>query len=147
MAGVGRSTPEWCTSTKGEYADQGFESRKKKVIGEPYEGKPHVRFEVAGNGNQDMVKALRHSQRKQRATCLHHLSPRRHSLTLRADPGIVRVCARLDVLSKLKAGRSAQSRYMAKIIDTRCNVFENSSITRRNPGDISPENDRKLLWF
>ncbi len=26
-----------------------------KVVGEPYEGKPHVRFEVAGDGNQDMV--------------------------------------------------------------------------------------------
>jgi hypothetical protein len=23
------------------------------VVGEPYEGKPHVRFEVAGDGNQD----------------------------------------------------------------------------------------------
>ncbi len=29
--------------------------RRKKAIGEPYEGKPHVRFEVAGDGNQDMV--------------------------------------------------------------------------------------------
>ena len=27
----------------------------RKVVGEPYEGKPHVRFEVAGDGNQDMV--------------------------------------------------------------------------------------------
>ncbi len=32
-----------------------LESPKKKVVGEPYEGKPHVRFEVAGDGNQDMV--------------------------------------------------------------------------------------------
>jgi len=30
---------------------------RKKVVGEPYEGKPHVRFEVAGDGNQDRVKA------------------------------------------------------------------------------------------
>ena len=28
-----------------------LESRKKKVVGKPYEGKPHVRFEVAGAGN------------------------------------------------------------------------------------------------
>jgi len=28
---------------------------RKKVVGEPYEGKPHVRFEVAGNGNQDKI--------------------------------------------------------------------------------------------
>ncbi|MBE9473865.1 MAG: hypothetical protein IMY85_03175 [Chloroflexi bacterium] len=34
---------------------QNPESHKKKVVGEPYEGKPHVRFEVAGDGNQDMV--------------------------------------------------------------------------------------------
>ena len=32
-----------------------LECRRKKVVGEPYEGKPHVRFEVAGDGNQDMV--------------------------------------------------------------------------------------------
>jgi hypothetical protein len=31
--------------------------RWKKAVGEPYEGKPHVRFEVAGDGNQDKVKA------------------------------------------------------------------------------------------
>ena len=29
-----------------------LEYSKKKVVGEPDEGKPHVRFEVAGNGNQ-----------------------------------------------------------------------------------------------
>ena len=34
-----------------------LESRRKKVVGEPYEGKPHVQFEVAGDGNQDMVAA------------------------------------------------------------------------------------------
>jgi len=31
---------------------QCLESSRKKVVGEPDEGKPHVRFEVAGNGNQ-----------------------------------------------------------------------------------------------
>ncbi len=30
---------------------------RKKAVGEPYEGKPHVRFEVAGDGNQDMSQA------------------------------------------------------------------------------------------
>jgi hypothetical protein len=59
-----------------------LENRKKKVVGEPDEGKPHVRFDVAGNGNQDMVKVLRHSQKKWRATGLPYLSSRRHSLTL-----------------------------------------------------------------
>jgi len=39
----------------------------RKAVGEPYEGKPHVRFEVAGDGNRDMVEVLRHSQRKRRA--------------------------------------------------------------------------------
>jgi len=32
-----------------------LESCRKKVVGEPYEGKPHVRFEVAGDGDQDKV--------------------------------------------------------------------------------------------
>ena len=84
--GCGKKYARRSTSTERENAEQGLESRKKKVIGEPDEGKPHVRFEVAGNGNQDKAKALRHSQRKRRATGLHHLSPRRHSLTLPTDP-------------------------------------------------------------
>ncbi len=42
----------------------GLESHKKKVVGKPYEGKPHVRFEVAGDENQDMVRLVRYSQRK-----------------------------------------------------------------------------------
>jgi hypothetical protein len=29
-----------------------LEYRKKKVVGEPDEGKLHVRFDVAGDGNQ-----------------------------------------------------------------------------------------------
>ena len=64
-----------------------LEYRKKKVVGEPDEEKPHVRFDVAGDGNQDMVKVLRHSQKKWRETGLPHLSPRRHSLTLPVDNG------------------------------------------------------------
>jgi hypothetical protein len=35
---------------------QSLESSKRKTVGEPDEGKPHVRFEVAGDGNLDMVK-------------------------------------------------------------------------------------------
>jgi len=38
--------------------------------------------------NQDKAKALRQSQMKWRATDLHHLSPKRHSLTLPADLAI-----------------------------------------------------------
>jgi hypothetical protein len=62
-----------------------LECRRKKIVGEPDEGEPHVRFDVAGDGNQDMVKVPRHSQKKWRETGLPHLSPRRHSLTLPAD--------------------------------------------------------------
>jgi hypothetical protein len=40
------------------YAEQNLENRRKKVVGEPDEGKPHVRFEVAGDGNQDRVWAI-----------------------------------------------------------------------------------------
>jgi len=36
-------------------AVQDLERLKKKVVGEPYQGKPHVRFEVAGDGNQDVI--------------------------------------------------------------------------------------------
>ncbi len=36
-----------------EYVLPSLERRKTKVVGEPDEGKPHVRFEVAGDGNQD----------------------------------------------------------------------------------------------
>jgi hypothetical protein len=35
------------------WGGQELESSKKKVVGEPDEGKPHVRFDVAGNGNQE----------------------------------------------------------------------------------------------
>ena len=65
-----------------EYVLSSLELRRTKVVGEPDEGKPHVRFDVAGNGNQDMVKVLRHSQQKWRETDLPHLTLRRHSLTL-----------------------------------------------------------------
>jgi len=41
-----------------------LECPRQKVVGEPDEGKPHVRFDVAGDGNQDRVMALRHSRKK-----------------------------------------------------------------------------------
>ena len=37
-----------------ESRDNGcLEYSKKKVVGEPCEEKPHARFDVAGDGNQD----------------------------------------------------------------------------------------------
>lgn len=54
-AGVDGVTIEdagWNTSTGVEFASHDLESCKKKVVGEPDEGKPHVRFEVAGDENQ-----------------------------------------------------------------------------------------------
>ena len=45
------------------------------MIGKPYEGEPHVRFDVAGNGNPDMVELMRHSQRKRRAPARLDLRP------------------------------------------------------------------------
>ena len=50
------------------------EASTVKVVGKPYEGEPHVRFDVAGGGNQD-------------------LGARRHSSTL---PGRRRFAARLS---------------------------------------------------
>jgi len=62
--------------------NQGLEFPRKKVVGKPYEGEPHVRFDGAGDGNQDTDGLLRHSQRKRGATDRPGLRPRRHSLTL-----------------------------------------------------------------
>ena len=39
--------------------DQGLECLKKKVVGKPYKGELHVRFEVAGNGDVLMSVGLR----------------------------------------------------------------------------------------
>ena len=55
-----RSTPcwheaGWSVSMSQGHVVEDLESTRKKVVGEPYEGKPHVRFEVAGDGNRDMV--------------------------------------------------------------------------------------------
>ena len=61
------------------------ESRRKKVVGEPYEGKLHLRFEVAGNGNQEIVVVLRHSHKETESNELLHLSLMRHSLSLPPD--------------------------------------------------------------
>jgi hypothetical protein len=52
------------TGARSEYS---LACHMVKVVGKPYEGKPHVRFEEAGGGNQDGT----------------HL--RRHPLTLQAD--------------------------------------------------------------
>jgi hypothetical protein len=41
-----------------EWVVQDLASLREKAVGEPDEGKPHVRFEVAGDGNQDRVRAL-----------------------------------------------------------------------------------------
>jgi hypothetical protein len=43
---------DWNTSTFTEYARSNLESRRKKVVGEPDEGKPYVWFDVAGDENQ-----------------------------------------------------------------------------------------------
>src|SRR3989304_3495018 len=55
----------WHTSIHRDDAVCSLARRRANVVGKPYEGKPHVRFDVAGGGNQ-------------------HLGARRHSLTLRA---------------------------------------------------------------
>ncbi len=64
-------------------------SRRLSESSATREGKPHVRFEVAGDGDQDMAEVLRHSQRKRRATGLPRLRPRRHPLTLPPDAATV----------------------------------------------------------
>jgi hypothetical protein len=56
----------WRPSISQDDAAHDRECRKPTAVGEPYEGQPQVRFEMAGGGNQD-------------------LGPRRPSLTLPAD--------------------------------------------------------------
>ena len=53
----------WRTSIQRGDVVYGLACRRMKVVGKPYEEEPHVRFDVAGGGNQDR-------------------GPRRHSLTL-----------------------------------------------------------------
>ena len=62
---------DWSASTPQDGVTYRLACREVKVVGQPYEGKPHVRFEVAGGGNQDV-------------------GPRRHSLTLPADASSLR---------------------------------------------------------
>ena len=59
-----------------------LECREEKVVGKPYEGKPHVRFDVAGDGDQDKAELMRHRQTKEAATDRLDLRLRRHTLTL-----------------------------------------------------------------
>ena len=79
--GSGRMESVW-----KDLLNQRLERVRTKVVGKPYEGEPHVRFEVAGNGDQDKVGLVRHSQRKREATDRPHLNLRRHSLTLPLRP-------------------------------------------------------------
>ena len=82
-----------------------LENRKKKVVGEPDEGKPHVRFDVAGDENQDRVIAIN-----------FHLRPRRHLLTLPAAPPRYRSSASVLAVvicvggRRLTSGRRALAR-------------------------------------
>jgi len=75
---------------------------QEKVVGEPDAGKPHVRFEVAGSGNQSKEEILRHSQRKRSATSCLVLNSRRHSLTLPVRPAPL---AALDTIGCILTGR------------------------------------------
>jgi hypothetical protein len=64
---------DWSASTQQAGATYSLACREVKVVGQPSEGKPHVRCEGAGGGNPDS-------------------GPRRHSLTLPADGGTAVVC-------------------------------------------------------
>ena len=63
-----------------------LECREEKVVGKPYEGKPHVRIDVAGDGDQDKAELLRHRQTKEAATDRLDLRLRRHTLTTDHSP-------------------------------------------------------------
>jgi len=46
---------EWITSIFQDYVATASNAPGVKIIGKPCEGKLHARFDVAGNGNPDMV--------------------------------------------------------------------------------------------
>jgi len=60
----------WNTSTYPEYVLSSLECLRQKVVGEPDEGKPHVRFDVAGDENQDFLSQAS-SPDPTRLTCCH----------------------------------------------------------------------------
>ncbi len=62
-----------------------------KVVGEPDEGKPHVRFDVAGDENQDMAMVLRHSQKKWGVNRLPSPKPQASSLDPTSGQGFALV--------------------------------------------------------
>ena len=49
------------TSQHEECVVRDLESAREKVVGKPYEGEPHVRFDVAGAGDVAMVELCTHS--------------------------------------------------------------------------------------
>ena len=50
---LGSRAAGWSTSTNQEYAAEALNAPGREIIGKPYEGKPHVRFDEAGDGNPD----------------------------------------------------------------------------------------------
>jgi hypothetical protein len=67
---------DWSPSIQRGAVEYSLAWRRMKIVGKPYEGEPHVRFEVAGGGKQDF-------------------GPRRHSLTLpMSSPLSSRACLR-----------------------------------------------------
>ena len=86
---LGLSAAEWSTSIIQEYAEQASNAPGGKIIGKPYEGEPHVRFDVAGNGNPGRVELMRYSPRNRGAPARLDLQPqRRHSLTRQPTGGL-----------------------------------------------------------
>jgi hypothetical protein len=51
---LARMVMAWRAFVSQEDAGRDLECRKPKAVGEPYKSKPHIRFEVAGGGQQDL---------------------------------------------------------------------------------------------
>src|SRR5262245_59241560 len=102
--------------------------RQVKVVGEPDAGKPHVRFEVAGGGNQGTGEVLRHSQRKRRETGLSCPKPQAPL----PDPTSRRRCAS----SKIAAILTADFR------STAFPIYMAAQLSGRPVGRLQPQRER-----
>ena len=71
---LGSNRAVWSASTPWGCVAQDLESTRKKVVGEPYEGGPHVRFEVAEDGDRDYGGCAKALSEETERNGLHHLS-------------------------------------------------------------------------
>jgi hypothetical protein len=98
------------TSQREDDAARDLESSWTKVVGKPYAGEPHVRFEVAGVGNVATVELWTHPAIERAGLETLHLPQARQSSTLPVDQdGNI-----LDVLVQRVRDQTAAKQFFRK---------------------------------